>query len=44
MTWEAILMQSDIECAQRYVRINSVIVDGKLRIQSEHTTVLWSFI
>lgn len=42
--WEALLMQSDIECAQRYVRINLVIVDGKLRIQSEHTTVLWSFI
>lgn len=42
--WEAILMQSDTEYLQRYVRINSVIVDGKLRIQSEHTTVLWSFI
>lgn len=40
MTWEAILMQSDIDCSQWYVRINSVIVDGKLRIQSEHTAVL----
>lgn len=40
MTWETILMQSDIEYAQPCVRINSLIVDGKLRIQSEHTTVL----
>ena len=40
MTWEAILMQSGTECSQQYVTINSVIVDGKLRIQSEHTTVL----
>lgn len=40
MTWETILIQSDIEYTQRYVRINSVIVDGKLRIQSENSTVL----
>lgn len=40
MTWKTILLQSDIECAQWYVRTNSVFVDGKLRIQSEHSTVL----
>jgi len=40
MTWEAILMQSDTECSQRHVRINSATVEGKLRIQSEYTTVV----
>lgn len=36
----AILMQSHIECSQWYARINSAIIEGKLRIQSEHIALL----